>query len=100
MEPACGSRPSPWSELFLSPSRCCYLQVHPRPVDRGPEPCGACPGAAGSWLSWESSAGRGCRPWTGLSSAPPCGSSGVRPDRRSCHTRGSSDASSGSVSVE
>lgn len=97
---ACASRPSLWSDLFLSPSRCWHLQVQPCLVDRGPEPRGACPGAAGSWLCWESSPGRGCRrqidPW----SAPPCGSASGRPDRRSCHTQGSSDASSGSVSVE
>lgn len=49
MEPAFASRPSPWSDLFLSPSRCCQ-QVRPRLVDRGPEPRGAVPGAAGSWL--------------------------------------------------
>lgn len=100
MVPACVSRLSPWSDLFLSPSRCCSPQVRPRLVRRGPEPCGACPGAAGSWLCWESSAGRGCRPQTGPSSAPPCGSAGVRPDRKSCRTRGSSDASFGSVSVD
>lgn len=100
VEPAWASLPSPWSDLFPSPSRCCPLQVRPHLVDRGPEPCGACPGAAGRWLCWESSADRRCRPQTGLSSARPCGSAGVRPDRRSCHTRGSSDVSSGSASVE
>lgn len=100
MEPASASRPSPWCDLFLSPSRGCYLWVHPQLVDRGPDPCGACRGAAGKCLWWESSAGRGCRPQPVPSSAPPCGSAGVQPDRRSCRTRGSSDASSGSVSVE
>lgn len=100
VELACVSHSSPVSDLFLSPSRGCYLQVRPRLVDSGPEPCGACPDAAGSWLGWESSAGRGCRPQVGPLSAPPCGSADVRPDRRSCRTRGSSDASSGSVSVE
>lgn len=57
------------------------------------------PGAAGSWLCWESSAGRCCRQRSAPSGAPPCGSVGVRPGRRSCHTRGSNGVSSGSASV-
>lgn len=100
VEPACPTCPSPWSDLFLSPSRGCYLQLHPHLVDMGPEPYGAYHDGAGSWLCWESSAGKSCRPQPCPLSAPPCGSAGVQPDRRSYRTQGSSDASSGSVSVK
>lgn len=99
VEPAWESCQSLWSDLFLSPSRSRYLQFHPCFVDRGPEPCGACHGAAGSWPRWESSAGRSCTPQSGPSSAPPCGSEGVRPGRRSFHILDSSDVSSVCVSV-
>lgn len=100
MEPVCPSQPSPWTDLFLSPSRGCYQQLHLQLVDTSPEPCGACLDAADSWLCWESSAGKSCRPQPCPLSAPPCGSAGVRPNRRSYRTRGSSDASSGSASAE
>lgn len=98
MEPACSFHPTPWADLFLSPSTHCFLRTYSRLVP--PEPCGARPGAAGSWLRWGSSADRCCRQQTDLSSVRPCGSAGVPPGRKSCHTRGSSDVSSGSVSVE
>lgn len=77
MEAASASHPCPWSDLVLSPSRCRCQQVRLHLVDRGPEPCGARPGAAGSWLCLESSADKCCTPQIGLLSARPCGSAGV-----------------------
>lgn len=100
MEPGWVSYSSPPTDLLLSPSRGSSLQVHTHLGGRSPEPCGVCHGAPGSWLRWESSAGRDCRsrpaPW----SASPCGSAGGPPHRKSCRIRGNIGASSGSVSAE